>query len=435
MTSSRPRLGDWASVEELYDLQIAQLPYVLDQARVSPFYRERFAAAGKQNSAPDFQSLELTTKQDLRDQYPFGLLAVQRQRLATYHESSGTAGQPTPSYYTDDDWADLAERYARKWIGISASDMFLVRTPYALMITGHLAHAAARLRGATVVPGDSRSAAMPHARVVRVLHDLGITLTWSNPTESLLWAASARALGYRPERDFPQLRALFVGGESLTPARRQRISAIWGVPVIEEYGSTETGTLAGQCPDGRLHLWADRVFFEVYSPATGELRLDGRGQLVVTPLYREAMPLLRYNLADDVEVSYEPCSCGWLLPTVRVFGRSASEYRVGSGKVTQYKLEELVFGLPVECGVMFWRAKAEPQILRLQFEVRDLHRDHAVKELGVAVKRSLGVPCEITALSPGTLVPHEVLTGDQDVLKPRGLFGPNEDWKWAILYH
>src|SRR5690606_36952074 len=102
-------------------------------------------------------SLPMTTKQDLRDQYPFGLLAVDRSELATYHESSGTAGQPTPSYYTAEDWVDLAERYARKWIGISSSDTFLVRTPYALMVTGHLAHAAARLHGATVVPGDNRS--------------------------------------------------------------------------------------------------------------------------------------------------------------------------------------------------------------------------------------------------------------------------------------
>ena len=103
-----------------------------------------------------------TTKRDLRDSYPFGLLAVPRQRLATYHESSGTSGEPTASYYTEDDWADLSERYARKWIGIGPDDVFLVRTPYALMITGHLAHVAALRRGALVVPADNRSLAMPY---------------------------------------------------------------------------------------------------------------------------------------------------------------------------------------------------------------------------------------------------------------------------------
>src|SRR6185503_19058239 len=98
--------------------------------------------------------------------------------------------------------------------------------PYALMVTGHLAHAAARRRGATVIPGDNRSLAMPLSRVVRVLHDLDVTLTWSLPTETLLWAAAARAAGYEPGRDFPALRALFVAGEPLTPARRARIAAL-----------------------------------------------------------------------------------------------------------------------------------------------------------------------------------------------------------------
>src|SRR4029079_12743753 len=96
--------------------------------------------------------------------------------------------------YTDEDWVDLAERFARKWIGITAEDTFLVRTPYALLLTGHLAHAAGRLRGATVVPGDNRSLAMPYARVVRVMHDLGVTLTWSVATEYLLWEAAGAAV-------------------------------------------------------------------------------------------------------------------------------------------------------------------------------------------------------------------------------------------------
>ena len=218
--------------------------------------------------------------------------------------------------------------------------MLLVRTPYALMMTGHMAHAGARRRGATVVPGDNRSVVMPYARVIRVLHDLGVTLTWSLPTETLIWAQAARAAGYEPARDFPALRALFVAGEPLSPARRRRIGEIWDVPVLEEYGSTETGPLAGQCPADRLHLWADRAVFEVHDPRTGQTRPEGTGQLVVTMLGREAMPLLRYNLEDDVEVSYEACPCGWELPTVRVLGRSAFGHRVGRAVITQAGLEE-----------------------------------------------------------------------------------------------
>lgn len=430
-----PQLGQWHGLEELQRLQEKQLTQTVGWAARSPFYRERLSSTALPSTAAELAGLPLTTKQDLRDNYPFGMLAVAKERLATYHESSGTAGRPTPSYYTAEDWTDLAERFARKWIGISAQDLFLVRTPYALLLTGHLAHAAARLRGATVVPGDNRSLAMPYARVVRVIHDLCVTLTWSVPTECLIWAAAAEAAGHRPGEDFPALRALLVGGEPLTDARRRRISRLWGVPVIEEYGSTETGSLAGECENGRMHLWADRALFEVYDPSTGNVSVEGDGQLVVTPLFREAMPLLRYNLEDDVSVSYDDCACGWNLPTVRVLGRAAFGYRVGAAKITQHRLEELVFSLPEKFGVVFWRAKAEPALLRIEIEVAAEHRAAAQAELAAAVRAAFGVDNEIVGLNPGTLIPREALTNMPDVVKPRSLFGPDEDWGKALLYY
>lgn len=433
-TLGLPQLGGWQSFDELTAIQDQALGRMLGWAADSPFYRARFGDDVPADRA-ELLAAPLTTKQDLRDAYPFGMLAVPRSELATYHESSGTAGQPTPSYYTADDWIDLAERYARKWVPITAADTFLVRTPYALMITGHLAQAAARSRGATVVPGDNRSLAMPYSRVVRVLHDLDVSLTWSMPTETLLWAAAARAAGHQPGADFPALRALFVGGEPLSAARRRRISEIWGVPVVEEYGSTETGSLAGECPEGHLHLWADRAVFEVYDPRTGALSRDGSGELVVTPLYRQAMPLIRYNLADNVEVSYEPCPCGWHLPTVRVLGRAAFGHPVSGVEVDQNSLEDLVFGLPATYEVLFWRARADADLLRIQIEVAPQHGAAACAELTAAVRRRFGLTPEVAGVTPGTLVPHHVLTAVHDVVKPRSLFGADEDWDKALLYY
>ncbi len=428
----RPELGDWRDFAALEALQGEQLTQTLAAAAGSPFYRNR--PGGPPQTPADLATAPLTTKDDLRSAYPFGLLAVGRDRLATYHESSGTTGVPTASYYTDEDWLDLAERYARKWVGIFPADTFLVRTPYALMLTGHLAHAAARLRGATVVPGDNRSTAMPCARVVRALHDLSVTLTWSLPTETLLWAAAARAAGWDPRWDFPALRALFVGGEPLTERRRARISEIWGVPVVEEYGSTETGSLAGQCPHGRLHLWADRALFEVYHPQTGRITPDGRGQLVVTPLYREAMPLLRYHIGDEVEVDYRACGCGWCLPSVRVLGRAGHAYPVAGVPVTQDRLEDLVFALPARHGVLFWRARAERDRLRVQLEVADAQARPARVELTAAIAAELAVEASVEALPLGSLVPTRMLTANPDVVKPRSLFGPDEDWDTALRY-
>jgi phenylacetate-CoA ligase len=425
----RPAIGDWRDFAELERLQDAQLVHTLAAAGRSPFYRRR--RDGVPADRAELLRSGLTTKADLRDAYPFGLLAVDRCDLATYHESSGSSGAPTASYYTGEDWLDLVDRYARKHVGIRPGDTFLVRTPYALMITGHLAHAAARSRGATVVPADNRSLATPYAKVVRLLHDLDVSLTWSLPTDTLLWAAAAGLAGLRPARDFPALRALFVGGEPLSPARRARIAELWGAPVVEEYGATETGSLAGECPYGRLHLWADRALFEVHDPRTGRTTPTGRGQLVVTPLYREAMPLLRYAIEDDVEITHPDCPCGWVLPVVRVLGR----YRADAARLTQIDVEELVFGLSADLGVLFWRARTDGDRLRIQIEVDERHRAPAVRQLRAAAGAVHGIEADVEPVPPGGLVPHKSLTAMPDVMKPRGLFGAGENWDKALQYY
>ncbi len=435
LDAALPQLGDWDDQAQLTKIQHNQLELTLDWAAESPFYRARGLVGPGPDSADTLAALAPTTKSDLRTAYPFGMLAVPRADLATYHESSGTAGQPTPSYYTERDWIDLTERYSRKWVPITAEDTFLVRTPYALMITGHLAQAAARSKGATVVPGDNRSMAMPYSRVLRVLHDLEVSLTWSMATETLMWAAAAREAGLDPAVDFPALRALYVGGDALSARRRSRISETWGVPVVEEYGSTETGSLAGACPVGALHLWADRVLFEVLNPQTGALSREGTGQLVVTPLFRRAMPLLRYNLEDDVTISSAPCPCGWELPTVKVFGRSAFVHRVDGVPVTQDLLDDAVFALPITDGVSFWRGRALPDALEMEIEVDGAAGAEAADRLTELVRATTSLTPRVTPRPRGSLVPREALTATADVVKPRALFGPDEPWDKALTYY
>jgi len=187
---------------------------------------------------------------------------VDRHQLATYHESSGDSRKSDHFLLHRADWADLAERSTHKRIGILPTDTLLIRTPYALMITGHMAHTGGRLGEATVVPGDHRSLAMPYSRVARVMRDLGVTLTWSVPTECLIRVAAVPAVGLNPRTAFPALRGLFVGGEPLGDARRRRINRLWRVPVINDYGSTETGALPesawpGECTCGPT-AWCSR---------------------------------------------------------------------------------------------------------------------------------------------------------------------------------
>ncbi|WP_117213840.1 phenylacetate--CoA ligase family protein [Allorhizocola rhizosphaerae] len=424
-----PHLSRWSGIEDLYRQQDERVRATLALARNAPYYRERLAGQDSLSGLP------LMTKRDLRASYPFGMLAVPKARLATYHESSGTTGDPTPSFFTEADWYEMASRFARTAVDVSAGDTVLIRTPYAMLITAHQAHRAARLRGATVVPADNRSLLMPYPRVIRLLRELEVTVAWCLPSECLLWAAAARAAGLKPDSDFPALRAFHVAGEPLTPARRRRITSIWGgVPVFEDYGSTETGSLGGQCPAGRVHLWADRFLCEVYDPDTGRIRREGRGQLVITTLYREAMPLIRYNIEDFVEVDSVECPCGWRLPSIRVLGRSAEGFAVSGQRVTQAVLEELVLGLPQEHGVLFWRARAHPDRLEIEVEADADALEAAREQLRHAVAQRFGVACEVRALPPGSLVPQEILTGASEMAKPRNLFGPEESWDKAVIY-
>lgn len=429
-----PRLGQWNDRTDLLRVQEDRLPDAMAWAARSPYYREPFGDLTRVKTVADLDALPVITKRDLRKAYPFGLLAVEREHLATYHESSGTSGRPTASFFTADDWLDVVDRFTRSAIAIAPQDTMLVRTPYAMLPTGHQAHQGALYKGATVVPADNRSLVVTHSRVVQLLHDLDVTLAWCMPTECLLWAAAARAAGLRPDRDFPALRGLMAVGEPLSPARRDLIHRVWGgVPVVQDYGSTETGSLAGECSQGRLHLWADRFVPQVYDPQTGRSSLTGTGELTVTTLYREAMPLLRYNLEDQVRISDEDCACGWRLPVLEVLGRDATSCVVGGIRVTQSRLEELVFGRLQDYGVMFWRARADGDHLEIEFEVADRARE-AAAELTEAVREELGVANLTTGVAPGSLVPLEALTRTHDFVKPRNLFAADEDWGRAVSY-
>ncbi|WP_158887107.1 phenylacetate--CoA ligase family protein [Amycolatopsis anabasis] len=431
-----PEIGQWGSVEELYRLQDARLPDALALAHRSPFHRRRLGPGELPGTVEQLAGIALSTKEDLRESHPWGMLAVPKEELATYHESSGTSGEPTPSYFTEADWYDVIDRFSRNAIGLLPADTVLVRTPYSMLTTAHQAHQAARLRGATVVPADNRSLVMPYARVIKVLRDLEVTVAWCLPTECLLWVAAARAAGLRPERDFPALRGFLLAGEPLTEARRTRIGQLWGgSPVRQDYGSTETGSLAGECPAGRMHLWADRFLAEVYDPATGRSSREGTGQLVITTLYRAAMPLLRYNLEDTVRVSSADCECGWHLPSIEVLGRSAGGYPVGGVRVAQHEIEQLVFGLPEQRGVLFWRARARPAMLEVEIEVPDDQRAAACAELTSRVRESLGVDCAVRGVPTGTLVSPEVLTKQHEFVKPKTLFADDEDWSRSVIYY
>lgn len=406
-----------------------QLDAVLVRARRAPFYNGR--------KLESFATAPITSKQDLRSAYPLGLLAVPKDQIATYHESSGTSGQPISSYFTDRDWQDIATRFLRSDVRLTSSDMVMVKTPYALVTTAHQMHLAARTAGAAVVPADNRSHNMPYTRVIRLLRDLPITVTWSLPTEVLLWAFVAKKMGYRPETDFPHLRAFLVAGESLSPARKRMLSKVWGGKrIVEDYGSTETGSLAGECHSGKMHLWSDRLHFEVRDEESREIREFGTGSLLVTPLYREAMPLVRYDLGDQVRISSEACACGSKLPTVEVLGRESAIVRVGGRLVHARDLEEIIYADFETTRILFWRARVKQE--RLEIEIT-AERPLAVGNLEKAIHDRLGIRVEARAVESARFFPTTMLKNELEsqmplMQKPRFLFAADEDWNRGITY-
>lgn len=335
-----------------------RLEQVLAQARRSPFYR----GLGR---VTDWRDVPVTTKEDLRHGYPFGFLAVPRSRVKSYHESSGTDGTPISSYFSDEDWRDVASRFLRSAVGLNSRDTFFIKTPYSMVTTAHQAQRAAEMAGALIVPGDNRTSNMPYSRTVQLLRDLEVTVTWSLPTEVLLWGLAAEANGLRLESDFSALRAFWVAGEQLSPARKRSLSRLWkGKPLFEDYGSTETGSLGGELACGQLHLWSDRIHFELLQP-TGEFLERGQGRLVVTPLEREAMPLLRYLLDDEVEIF--DCDCGSRLPAARVLGRAGSALTLAGRKIFPLEIEQAVYAAGESLGLTLWRGRHDAGSLEVEF--------------------------------------------------------------------
>jgi phenylacetate-CoA ligase len=374
-------------------------------------------------------------KGDLRAAYPFGMLAVPREEVASYHESSGTSGEPTPSFFTEADWDDIVERFGRNAVAVRRGDVVLIKTPYSLVTTAHQMHRMARAKGALVVPADNRSTNIPYSKVVRLLRDLEITVAWCMPTEALLWAEAARCAGLDPATDFPRLRAFLVAGEPLTQAKRRCIERIWtGAKVFQDYGSTETGSLAGECAFHSLHFWADRVYAEIVDTHTGKSAPRGIGELVVTPLFRQAMPLIRYRLEDRVELSDESCPCGSHLPKLRVRGREQSRYFVQGQSFFPSELESLVYALPAEARVWFWRARASDSGLEIEIEVEGEHAPTARRLLADRVRLQLNLTADVRAVAPGKVLPRERLVERTLFQKPRFVFTKEEDWSHAIQY-
>lgn len=334
-------------------LQLARLKKTLTRAARSPHYRRVFRAAGFDPkgfaSLADLPRLPFTVKDDLRsdENFPYGLLTVGRDRLVRLHSSSGTTGRPTAVFHTRRDlaaWTDLIARSL--WmIGLRPGDVFQNMMGYGLFTGGLGLHYGSERLGALTIPagaGNSR-------RQIALMKDFGTTALHIIPSYALRLVDTFREAGEDPRG--LSLRLAVLGAEPHSDAARRRIEELFGIRAYNCYGLSELNgpAVAFECPeqDG-LHLWEDSYLAEIVDPQTGAPLPDGeRGELVLTNLNREGMPLLRYRTRDLTSRLAAPCPCGRTHRRIeRITGRTDDMLIVKGVNIYPIQVERVLLRFP-----------------------------------------------------------------------------------------
>lgn len=303
------------SRSRLEKLQMERLQQTLARCMRIPFYKQRFAACGLRpediRTLDDVRKLPFTTKQDLRDNYPFGLSAVPLEEVVRLHSSSGTTGTPTVILHTQHDLDEWANAVARclYMVGLRKGDIFQNSSGYG-MFTGGLGfqYGAERL-GMLTVP----AAAGNTKRQIKFITDFGTTALHAIPSYAGRLYEVMEEMGIDPRRD-TRLRTLIIGAEPHSDEQRRRIEQMLGVKAYNSFGMSEMcgPGVAFECQEQNgLHIWEDYYIVEIIDPDTLEPVPEGEvGELVLTTINREAMPLLRYRTRDLTRILPGECPCG-----------------------------------------------------------------------------------------------------------------------------
>lgn len=315
-------------LDEMEALQLERLQnlvaYVLDN---SVFYQNKFKeagiSAGDIRDISDLRKLPFTRKTDLRDNYPFGMLSAPLRDVVEIHASSGTTGNPTVVAYTRNDIKLWSEVMARTLVvaGANPDDILQNAYGYGLFTGGLGVHYGALELGASVIPMSSGGT----KRQLKLMHDFKSTVLTCTPSYAIFMAEEAREMGYDPRKS--PLRIGILGAEPWSDGLRREIEDAWDITALDIYGLSEIigPGVAQECPaKNGLHIYNDVFFPEVINPKTGEVVDEGEdGELVITTLTKEAIPLIRYRIGDIVSITYERCSCGRTQPRIsKIKGRT-----------------------------------------------------------------------------------------------------------------
>lgn len=316
-----------------------------------PFYRDKFLKKGIKphqiKSIKDVRLLPFTTNDDLRANYPTGLLAVPHAQVVRLHTSSGTTGKPKAIFFTNKDVNQAAELIARCLImtGMKKNDVLQNMMTYGLFTGALVMHYGAEKVGILVIPAGPGNT----DRQIALMQDFKTTAVHITPSFALYLSDVVEKKGLNPKKDL-KLKKAFVGAEPYTEETRQKIERAFGINVYNSYGLSEMNGpgIAFECEEKYgMHLWEDNFLMEIIDPKTGEQLPDGKeGELILTSLCREGMPLLRYRTRDITSIIPEKCKCGRTHRRItRITGRTDDMFILRGVNIFPQQIERILMSI------------------------------------------------------------------------------------------
>ena len=336
---------------KIREMQLERLKHIVRYAYENvPMYKERFDKIGLKpehiKTLKDIEKIPYTTKDDLRDNYPFKLLAVPMKKIIRVHASSGTTGKPITCGYTRadlDNWSTCIARILTM-AGATDEDIFHVAFGYGLFTGGFGLHYGIEKLGATVVPVSSGNT----ERQIMLLKDFGATALIATPSYAMYLAESAKKMDVLKDL---KLRLVCMGAEASTAEMHEALYRILGAFPTENYGLTEVGGpgVSGECREkAGMHINEDMYYPEIVNIEENRALPEGeQGELVLTTLTKEGMPILRYRTKDITSLTYEPCKCGRTTARMaRVVGRTDDMLIIRGVNVFPSQIESVLMAMP-----------------------------------------------------------------------------------------
>jgi len=411
------REAETMPLNALKALQLERLRAAVAKAYQNAYYRQKFQAHGVKpddlKSLEDLHKFPFTTKEDLLQNYPTGLMVVPKEALVRYHMSSGTTGKPKVIPYTRKDiqtWTELMARTLAA-VGVTSEDVVQNCYGYGLFTGGLGFHYGAEALGATVIPTGAGAT----ERQIEIMLDMGSTVITCTPSYAIHLGETMRTKGIAPEK--LKVRIGQHGAEPWTEEMRARIEELWafsekGGGAYDIYGLSEMcgPGVATECQaKSGLHIWSDHFIPEIIDPKTGEpLPAGQHGELVLTNATKDAMPLIRYRTGDITSLILEPCACGRTHPRMeRITGRTDDMLIIRGINVFPSQIEHILMGHTELAPAYLIVVDKRQALAELSVQVEPkagvtLDEDFR-KRLERELQVKLGLRCAVEVRKPGEL--------------------------------